>query len=39
MIKLKKNDGKMENNHIDNNYEVPINEKSVWKYEYDKMRL
>ena len=29
MIKLKKNDGKMENNHIDNNYEVPINEKSV----------
>ena len=29
MIKLKKDDGKMENNHLDNNYEVPINEKSV----------
>ena len=29
MIKLKKNDGKMENNHIDNNYEVPINEQSA----------
>ena len=29
MINLKNNDGKMENNHIDNNYEEPINEKSV----------
>ena len=29
MIKLKKDDGKMENNHLDNNYEVPINEKNV----------
>ena len=29
MINLKKKDGKMENNHLDNNYEAPINEKSV----------
>ena len=29
MINLKKNDGKMENNHLDNNYEASINEKSV----------
>ena len=29
----------MENNHLDNNYEVPINEKSVWEYEYYEMYL
>jgi hypothetical protein len=30
----------MENNHLDNNnYEAPINEKSVWEYEYYEMRL